>query len=491
MIAAYCWPQSAGAGETVSLFCHTEGVQVRCEVVRCGADDQLLTTEVLPGTHQHVPDDAGPRGCRWQPSLDITVPPEWPSGFYLVRLTDESGSAAEAFFVVRSTEPKDVLFVLATSTWAAYNAWGAPSFYTGAYASSLQRPLPKGMLYQSDPQRFRVARYLERSREDQDAIRQLGYEMWTTNAGWANWESLFARWAEGQGYALGYATSQDLDRDPDLLAGYPAYVSVGHDEYWTAGMRDAVEQYVDGGGNAAFFSGNTAFWQARFEDDYACLVCHKTGFENDPVYIDATQESVVAQVPGLTTMWSDPLVGRPEHQMTGVTFTRGGYARMPNSPYGSGGYTICRPDHWAFTSLGFNAGDTLGAGGIVVGYECDGCEMGQRDGLPYATGRDGTPTNFEILGTAPARLWETSEAPAVLGDDFIGELNWVAGRIGGADNEANRERFADGHAVLGAFQRGRGEVFTTGCTDWAYGLDQPDVATVTRNVLDRFTRGKR
>ena len=28
-------------------------------------------------------------------------------------------------------------------------------------------------------------------------------------------------------------------------------------------------------------------------------------------------------------MWSDPLVGRPESEMTGVSFTRGGYAHMP------------------------------------------------------------------------------------------------------------------------------------------------------------------
>jgi hypothetical protein len=488
MIAAYCWPQSALPGDTILLFCHANSPSFRCQILRCGATEQsVLTNEALPGIRQDMPEDLGKAGCRWQPSLDIEIPPEWPSGFYLVRLTDASGTEAEAFFVVRSREPKDALLVLATSTWAAYNAWGGPSFYTGSHASSLQRPLPKGMLYQADPQRFRVARYLERTRADNDAIGELGYEMWCTNAGWGNWESLFARWAEAQGYVLGYATSQDLDRDPDLLTGYPAYVSVGHDEYWSAPMRDAVEGYVDAGGNAAFFSGNTAFWQARFEDDHSCLVCHKTNFENDPVY----PGEAATHVPALTTMWSDPLVGRPENEMTGVTFTRGGYARMPNSPYGSGGYSICRPDHWAFASLELTSGDTLGADGIVVGYECDGCELEIQDGLPHPTGRDGTPTNFEILGTAPARLWETSQAPVVLGDDFIGELNWVSQRIGGADSMENRERFSDGHAVLGTFQRGRGEVFTTGCTDWAYGLDCEDVSTVTRNVLERFIRGNR
>ena len=41
---------------------------------------------------------------------------------------------------------------------------------------------------------------------------------------------------------------------------------------------------------------------------------------------------------------------------------------------------------------------------------------------------------------------------------------------------------------MGTFRRGKGEVFTTGCTDWAYGLQCDDVATVTRNLLRRFTR---
>ncbi len=34
----------------------------------------------------------------------------------------------------------------------------------------------------------------------------------------------------------------------------------------------------------------------------------------------------------LSTMWSDPVVGRPENQLTGVSFTRGGYAHLAHSP---------------------------------------------------------------------------------------------------------------------------------------------------------------
>ena len=104
------------------------------------------------------------------------------------------------------------------------------------------------------------------------------------------------------------------------------------------------------------------------------------------------------------------------------------------------------------------------------------------------TADDDTPSGFEVLATAPARLWETEQAPDSLADNYIGELNWVAERLGGADTPENRQRFANGHAVLGTFRRGRGEIFTTGCTDWAYGLTGAEVSTVTTNVLDRFIR---
>ena len=72
-------------------------------------------------------------------------------------------------------------------------------------------------------------------------------------AGWANQEVLFVRWAEENGLNLGYAISEDLDKNPRLLDGYLLYISVGHDEYWSTAMRDNVESFISSGGKAAFF----------------------------------------------------------------------------------------------------------------------------------------------------------------------------------------------------------------------------------------------
>ena len=66
-------------------------------------------------------------------------------------------------------------------------------------------------------------------------------------------------------------------------------------------------------------------------------------------------------------------------------------------------HTVHRPDHWLLTGTGLKRGDRFGDKDTVVGYECDGCEMELKDGLPVPTGRDGTPKDFVILASCPAR----------------------------------------------------------------------------------------
>jgi len=49
-------------------------------------------------------------------------------------------------------------------------------------------------------------------------------------------------------------------------------------------------------------------------------------------------------------------------------------------------------------------GDRFGAKDTIVGYECDGCELEWRDGLPFATHQDGTPKSFDISCWAPVQV---------------------------------------------------------------------------------------
>jgi hypothetical protein len=288
-------------------------------------------------------------------------------------------------------------------------------------------------------------------------------------SGWQHWEEPFVKWAESAGYKLDFAANLDLEFHPELLRDYRLVLSVGHDEYWSWGMRDNLESFIGNGGNAAFFSGNTCFWQVRPKKQGLAIQSWKTAFEEDPVYNSSDQRF-------LTGTWTNKLVRRPENHLTGVSFSYGGYHRF-FSAGGDGCYTIHYPDHWMFAGTGLKRGDRLGEQAKIVGYECDGCLFEMDNGLPKATHDDGTPESFQVLGSAPARLSAGVDNSLV----FVSE-----GLYGKGTEKRVRQ---PGAAVLGAYTRG-GTVVTTGCTEWVRGLEQSDaqVEQITRNVLDRLSK---
>jgi hypothetical protein len=496
MIEGYARQLSYAAGDTVSLCCSTDAPIFSVEIARVGGSrDIVWSARDVPGAVHAIPPRASEEGCDWPTAIEVAIPADWRSGYYevVLRTQDEAtGRTAEAlaFFVVRPASPpadNAILLVLATNTYNAYNDWGGPSLYTGAVKASFQRPMARGFLRKPEPQvRYPAVRDIDDPEHEHfRAWADLhGLARWSGSAGWHNWERPFVRWAERAGYRIDVVTNADLATRPEVVDGYALLISVGHDEYWSWKMRDTAEAFVGQGGNIAFFSGNTVCWQVRFEDDGHTMVSYKTEVERDPLYGTDQQHLV-------TTLWSSKLVGRPENHLTGVSFSRGGYIRMGNAvPHGTGGYTAWRADHWVFDGTGVNYGDVFGVKDSVAVYEVDGCEftLGEDDGLPVPTGRDGTPTNFTILASAPARLWNAAELPSRYRSSEIGDLEMTAEAVFGEATPQGIARLSHNHAVMGMYTRG-GTVFTTGATDWAYGLagHDPVITQMTRNLLDRLS----
>ena len=503
-VTGYCWPQSVQGGERVALHLSSAGDRpVSVQVARIGAQRTVVfrAIEIAVGDHP-VPTDAPERGCDWPVAADLEVDPTWPSGYYEVELSvDVDGKIrrSHAFFVVRPTPTRStssILMALSTNTWHAYNDFGGRNLYTGATSAALQRPMAPGYLYKPPGAGQRVTSLFP---PDPYSASHVGYlrmnhlSPYAGSAGWPNWEFPFLRWAEREGYNIDLVTNADLEEHPELLVDDPGndyrlFLSIGHDEYWSGPMRDSVEGFIAAGGNAAFLSGNTAFWQVRLEDPTpagpaATMVGYKGFLKDDPVYdTDRGAE--------LTTIWSDHLLDRPENHMTGVSFARGGYHRIGRRvTNGAGGYTLHRADHWMFEGTGLDYGDLLGAEASVVGYECDGCDFTYRDGLPYPTGDDGTPANFEILGTAPAAHFtrETASRPPPPGEP--GEDEYIASRLFGSRERSAVDRISHGHAVLGTYvSPAGGTVVTSGSTAWVWGLAErdPRIEQITRNIFDRL-----
>lgn len=446
-VEGYSGRLSYAPGEEVTLHVSTSATQFAVEIARLGAQREIVWSQTrVPGARHAVPHDASSRGCRWPESLRVLIPQEWRSGYYEVRLRAADGgfvrrgrrtAESSCFFVVRSAAPgrdSKILLQLTTNTYEAYNAWGGFSLY-----AHLNRNRVQGV----------------RVSFDRPPASQFG-----------RWELGFVQWAERNGYAIDYAVNSDLEFHPEMLAHYRLVLSVGHDEYWSAPMRDNLEAFIAKGGNVAFLSGNTCYWQVRSEDKGRALVGWKQNYFQDPVFQKGDFRT-------LSTIWSHHLINRPENLLTGVSFNRGGYHRSNGILMdGSGAFTVHRPDHWTLAGTGLQRGSEFGGKDTIVGYECDGCEIRWENGLPYPTGSDGTPKDFEIICTAPAR-----NRPL----DTYWYEKWDKNRPGGLE----------GHAVLGLYTKpGGGTVLTVGTTDWAHGLSggDPVVERITKNVLDRFSK---
>ncbi len=436
-IEGYTDQLSYELGDEVKLHVSCTGGTFNYQVTRLGGVNQDFVGDMDVNAKPHpIPKDASSHGCKWPVATSFKIGADWPSGYYHVLLTalgpDKQVSRASAFFVVQPKEPgknSKILIQLATNTYNAYTNWGGYSLYAYNGRHKVQG-------------------------------RRVSFDR-PMSSQFARWEEPFVKWAEKNGYALDYCVNSDLEFRPELLKNYKLVLSVGHDEYWSAPMRDNLEKFIENGGNVAFFSGNTCCWQVRSEDKGRALACWKQSFGDDPIYKTGDYKT-------LTSLWSHYLVNRPENTLTGVGFLWGGYHRSHGQFMdGSGAYTLHRPDHWLFAGTNLTRGDSFGAklpDYKTVGYECDGCELVWKDGLPFPTHTDGTPKNFEVLATAPAR-WHP--------DDCEWYERWQKGRVG--------------HAVIGMYTRG-GTVVTVGSTDWSFGLRGTDanIVRITRNVLEKL-----
>ena len=133
------------------------------------------------------------------------------------------------------------------------------------------------------------------------------------------------RWLEQNGYDVSYISGVDATRSGSLLLNHEAFLSVGHDEYWSAEQRTNVEAARDAGVDLAFWSGNEVYWKVRWETSidgngtpYRTMVCYKETWGGTP---DPSSTG--------TGTWRDPRFAdpgqEPENSLTGTMFTVDSY----------------------------------------------------------------------------------------------------------------------------------------------------------------------
>ena len=490
-------------GDVLRLQVSTTLPSYDIEIYRDGAERKpVFSRSGVPGKFHPTPESCSVTGCGWPVALELPLPGDWPSGGYVVQLRGERLEAHHLFLLrAPASRRAPLLMVAATGTWAAYNDWGGSNHYEGilgpdrnqfAPRVSILRPLSRGFVVLPEgapriPLRSPPVLGAALRHPHMEWAYANGYSKKYASAGWASYERPFLRWAEAAGYALDVCALHDVHADPGLLSGYATAIFVGHDEYWSKEMRDAVDAYVEAGGRVARFAGNF-LWQTRIEDEGCTQICYKyRARTEDPVYKSADRSLT-------TTAWESIEVGRPGASTFGVNALRGMYAGWAGAaPRGTGGFTVYRPDHWAFAGTDLYYGDVFGAASRIFGYEVDGLDYTFRDGLPVALGTDDAPPGIVIIAMAPAVMAEENHGERgvvpFLGDD---DLRFAAEAVHGAATRENIEKMRRGSGMIVNFRKGKGEVFTAGTCEWVSGLidRDPFVEQVTRNVLDRFTRAR-
>jgi hypothetical protein len=423
-------------GESIAIHVSSQEGPYSINIYRQGVfgdgqtEEMMAAIDGLPAepTPLEIARNAYKDGAQW-PEVANFVVPDWPSGFYLARAQTigTPSQKTDIPFVVRARPGarSGILFVVADTTYAAYNDWGGRNSYghvtgaqfAGAFPSTSALRIPFGF--------------------------ELSFER-PFHGGFGNapeaWEIPFLQWLARMDVAVDVCTSRDLHFEAPGLDEHRLLLFVGHHEYWTAQMRTHVEDFARAGGNVGFFSGNVCWWQIRLNADGTQLQCYKVA-DFDPV--STTDDHALT-----TVHWFDDLVKRPETTLTGVSWLGDGGIFNDQQHR----FVMKRPDHWAFAGTGLTRDQKFGGYSSTPGGPEDRSVAGPETDRAQADGPNGlnSPANFTLAS--------------------IYDLTYCNLEVG----------------TMGTFRpaEGSGEVFNAPTLNWASGLTRTADGS---NVIDQIT----
>src|SRR6516225_1496238 len=252
-IEGYCSHTSIRAGDTLQIMVSTNPPSpFVIDIYRLGyygskGGRHLQQLGPFKGKTQPDPEtgDKRLRECRWEPATKLTIPKDWPSGVYLGKLTAEREKLQSyTIFIVRDDRTCDFLFQCSDTMWSAYNRWpsqwslyddGKKEWYWGPDVKvSWDRPYGKYCQILDAPLSQGSGEFLL-------------------------WEFPLAFWMEKEGYDVSYISNVDTHTASAGLGRAKAWLSVGHDEYWSLDMFHNVHEAIAAGINVAFLSSDTCW----------------------------------------------------------------------------------------------------------------------------------------------------------------------------------------------------------------------------------------
>jgi hypothetical protein len=261
----------------------------------------------------------------WPPTFSFsTRHPDgtpWLTGVYLVLLTKQDGLQTSMLFILRNdTRDAEVGVQLPTATYHAYNDYGGESLYASAHGLSGGKARKVSL--------------------DRPIARQLGNGTGT----FLYQEHQAVMWLEDHGYDIEYQTSSDTGGPNGRVGAHRLFMILGHEEYATMAEFDRLQSAIANGTSLAFLTGNTLYWQIRYENNLRIIVGYKDNSAEDPM--QSTNPSLV------TTAFRNPPVNRPENQLVGA-MSDASFSLQPSD------WVVTNADHWIYANTGLSNGSRL------------------------------------------------------------------------------------------------------------------------------------
>ncbi len=301
---------------------------------------------------------------QWPLTLELQLPSNLRGGVYHFRC-DESTYQVGVYFCVRPLVKSEMIVILPTNTFQAYNYYGGKSMYV--YNSS--NSISETKVSFNRPMGIPFYGALD------DGLNNL-----------LNWLT--------SKFSCDIATDRDLHNDSSLLQGYKCVIPVHHSEYWSRTMRDNLQNYLMAGGNIANFSGNTIWWCVRYEDNGTSMYCARS---TDP-RVDPNPDAAI--------LWH--MKGWSAKNQLGCGFEDGAAATDTANPLVPASAKVYRANHWIYYNTNVVNGGVIGVQESVATYEVDGVTLDWFGEGPRLRSGTGTDSSFVILAACSVDSWTPS-----------------------------------------------------------------------------------
>jgi hypothetical protein len=303
------------------------------------------------------------------------------------------------FVIMEATKKSDIVIVYPFNTEIAYCTGGGKSLYD---ASSIDNKRASHVSF----------------------LRPIKYN---SNHSLFSWG--FLQWIITTNYNFRLISDIEME-NYDQLKGSKLLVIMGHSEYWTRTARMNFDKFVSKGNDALILSGNTMWWQIRYDLPNKHIICYKDSL-SDP------QKDLLLK----TVNFNKPWVNYSIMKSIGVDWEMGGFGLKEDK--GWDGFKICVPTSPLLQGTNLEKGDVLIC--PTKEFDCTALDGFDKDGYPVM---DKTKIGFnyaELIGFDKGQhydkemimtfvaLQKTKKTGRIIN---VGSTNWCSiNTFYGPDNE--------------------------------------------------------